>query len=166
MARRRKIEKSGCRHWLVLLLIVNTLPMLALGYVGWRVSKGDTTWDELLPAGLREHGLWLCIWIAGLGLLAWVLLPLAGAGSRRLHASLERARAGGERSSLTRLADTVLWLPRQLFFFVFFVLRGVFFVASLATLAMIVLELIRLVKPEFLAGFPPLPADPIDLFRR
>lgn len=165
MPRERRIERTGCRHWLGLLLVVNALPMLALAYVGWRVSKGDTTWGEVLPPGLRHHGLWLCVWISVIGLLAWLLMPLASAGARRLHGALSRAREPG-RSAFRRFSDAVLWLPRQVFFFVFFVLRGVFFLAALATLGLIVLSMIRLAKPDFLAGFPPLPDDPLALLRR
>jgi len=158
-----RIGKGGCRQWLQLILLVNLLPMLALLYVGWRVAQGDTTWEEVLPPGLRNHGLWLCLWIAAVGVLAWVLMPLASAAARRLHLQLERARLE-ERSVGRKLLDLILWIPRQLLFFVFYLARGVFFLGALGAVLMIALEMVRLAKPAFLAGIPPFPEDPLELW--
>ncbi len=167
MARRRIEKTSSIRQGLLLLLAINALPLLGLGFMAYRVHRGEAAWRDLLSDGVARNGPYVVLGILAVTLFAYVVLPGVQAGGRKVAAWIGRADEARRGGGAGRVVAGISWPFERLAFGLLFLLRGLAVLGSLATLAFVAVFIVRMLRPEFLSAWLAfLPEDPFALVPR
>ena len=136
-----------------LLLAINALPLAAMAWIGWRFWTGELKLSRIgrnLPPGIGENLLVM------LGIFG-VLIALVGVPLAVLNVFLRRLELRGilsvvhwdRLSAVGKTREAVLWLPRTAVYVVLWVLRLAVILAIVAALGLMVVFVVRLMRPEF-----------------
>lgn len=150
----RHSGKRSLGGWLLGMAIINCLPLGTLFWVGYALTTGRTSVEELtsaFPEGSGESVLFFGGSLVLLILTTTLLIPATHGSAKALARRLAATRNGRP-----GVLDVVLWLPRQMALRLFQVLRMLTFGTALLCVLICTLTLIRVLSPGFLEEWVPL----------
>ncbi len=150
MVQERHKTKSSRRSRVLGFLLINIIPLGGLVALVWGVQQGRVSLDDL-PEGVGRNGLYFGVVIALLIVTASLVLPGAHRIARQAQGRLLWSRDVRSHAGFARRCwEWILWLPLQVAFRLFALLRLVLTLLSIVLILAALLFMIRLVKPRFM----------------
>ena len=150
MVRANLKKKTTLGQRLLGYALINAIPIAGLGWFGWTLARGEASLDDL-PAGLGRNAAVLLVDIALLFVLVTLFLPSCHAVAKHMRATLARSAEARSKGGFLRLLwEGLLWLPRQIVYRVFWLLRFGAYVGAFSLIALALVFLVRFFRPDFL----------------